>query len=231
MRAALAAIVATFVLSIVTPAFSQDARAPSLKVFPAKLDKSCRTGRAKLYDECGDQAALFNEAMKFAAAHDKVLLVSYGADWCIWCHVFYAHISGKTKTFTYTYGSPDDPDGRETSTMKEKAKRDPTADAMALRGYVAENLVVVHIDAQYAPGSSDVLEATGALEHYDNWLPYLFTVGRDGKYAGKITHDDVMVRRDGVIDWYRGYDRGKLLSELTRIRDAAVSQAGQPSNE
>ena len=65
-------------------ASAQDAPAS----YPLALDPTCRAGQAKLYDECGDQLALFDTAFE-AATHDgKVLLVSYGAEWCVWCHVF-----------------------------------------------------------------------------------------------------------------------------------------------
>src|SRR5215467_14534017 len=61
---------------------------------PAELDRACRRGRAKLYDECSDQLSLFETATTRAVAEGKVPLVSYGAEWCIWCHVFERYIHG-----------------------------------------------------------------------------------------------------------------------------------------
>jgi len=35
-----------------------------------------------------DQLAIFNEAFERAQAEGKILFVNYGAEWCVWCHVF-----------------------------------------------------------------------------------------------------------------------------------------------
>ena len=56
--------------------------------YPEALDPSCLDGRAKTYDQCGDQFALYQQAFETAQAHEKVLLVSLGAEWCFWCYVF-----------------------------------------------------------------------------------------------------------------------------------------------
>ena len=60
----------------------------AVTVFPKKLDPDCRGGRAKTYDQCADQFALYTKAFETAQAEEKVLLVSLGAEWCVWCHVF-----------------------------------------------------------------------------------------------------------------------------------------------
>lgn len=150
-----------------------------------------------------------------------MLLVSYGAEWCIWCHVFVAYIEGKSDKFTYTYGSPDEPDTRETSTLRERAKTSPAAAAAALNTFVAKSFVLVHIDAQYAPGGATVLEQTGALDHYSNSIPFIFTVDARGRYAGRLVDKEVQIRRDSMIDWYRGYDRTKLLNALIALQNQA----------
>lgn len=56
--------------------------------YPKSLDKTCRDGRAKTYDQCSDQFAMYQEAFDAAQEQEKVLLVSLGAEWCVWCHVF-----------------------------------------------------------------------------------------------------------------------------------------------
>lgn len=196
----------------------------NIVTLPEKLDKSCRSGRAKLFDECTSQLTIFSLARERAALENKVLLVSYGAEWCIWCHVFAAYIEGKTHTFTYTYGSPDEPDARETSTLRERAKTNPAPVAAALNNFVSKAFVVVHIDAQFAPDSDAVLQGTGASDHYRNSIPFVFAVDRDGKYAGSIIDEEVQVRRDGMIDWYRGYDRAKLLNVLKAIYAKGASK-------
>ena len=56
--------------------------------YPKALDQACRDGRAKTYDQCGDQFAMYQTAFDDAQEQEKVLLVSLGAEWCFWCHVF-----------------------------------------------------------------------------------------------------------------------------------------------
>ena len=56
--------------------------------FPEALSADCLDGRAKTYDQCGDQFAMYQEAFATAQEEEKVLLVSLGAEWCFWCHVF-----------------------------------------------------------------------------------------------------------------------------------------------
>jgi len=70
--------------------------------FPEQIDRNCRNGKAKIYDECSDQIDLFEAAQSKAQAEGKITLVSYGAEWCIWCHVFDAYIHGQLDKFTYT---------------------------------------------------------------------------------------------------------------------------------
>jgi hypothetical protein len=188
--------------------------------FPLEIDSKCRDGKAQIFDECGDQLALFKTALARANLEHKVLLVEFGAEWCIWCHVFDAHINGEHHRFTYTYGTPDEPESRQTTTFKEGKGADARA-ANALREFVAANFVIVHIDAAYAPNSDHVLEASGASERYDETLPFIFSVDQRGKFAQKFMSDAVEKRRDTESDWYRGYDRAGLLAQLTSMRDAA----------
>ena len=175
---------------------------------------------AKLYDECLDQSRIFEAAKQLAAAENKVLLVSYGAEWCIWCHVFAKYIHGETTRFEYSYGRPDAPEARQTSTIFEREERDVKADAAALSAYVARSFVVVHIEGQYAPNGAAVLEKTGAAPFMNYSIPFIFTVDRRGQYAAHFTNEPVEIRRD-TDDWYRGYDRRKLLAELQRMHDTA----------
>jgi len=198
-----------------------------ITTIPAKLDRGCRLGRAKLYDECSDQLAVFETARKRAAAENKILLVSYGAEWCIWCHVFDKYIHGEKSRFEYTFGSPDAPEARETATIFEREKEDVTADAAMLNAYVGSSFVIAHIDAQYAPHGSSVLRKTGAAPHADDSLPFIFAVDCKGRYAGHIDPDLTEIRRD-TDDPYRGYDRRKLLTELQRMYTTASRPCVSP---
>lgn len=193
---------------------------PQVVTYPLVLDKDCRNGRAKAYDECTDQLELFNQARLRARDEDKVLLVSYGAEWCIWCHVFDAHLKGQTTKFTYTYGDGDS-DETWTDTLKERPKKDVEAEAAALTEFVSQNFVLVHIDGQYAVNGDEVLYRTGADRHMGGGIPFIFSIDRNGKFASTIDHDRVAVRRDS-LDWYRGYDRAELLKNLQELHAAAL---------
>jgi len=200
-------------------ASASEGKNPNLISYPETLDKNCRDGRAKIFDECGDQYKLFKLALKRAKSEDKTLLVSFGAEWCIWCHVFDKYIHGVSDTFTHTYSNPRDT-YRDTSTLLEKAGHDTKAEAKDLADFVAKHFVIVHIDYKYSDKGVEVLEKTSAREHYDGGLPFIFTVNRKGKFAKMMIASDVETRRD-TEDWFRGYDRAKLKAVLADMDKAA----------
>lgn len=187
--------------------------------FPESIDPQCRDGTATIYDECGDQLALFHEALARANAENKVLLVEYGAEWCIWCHVFNAYINGDKGRFRYTYASAKEPEAWSTRTFEED---DDVAGAEELRDFVARHFVVVRIDAQYAPNGADVLEQSGAAEHFGGGLPFVFTVDTHGHYAATFEGKGLEKRR-GSFNWYRGFHRDTMLRVLTSMRNAALA--------
>ena len=165
--------------------------------------------------------AIFTQAKLRAKQEGKTVLVSYGAEWCIWCHVFEAYIHGDVEKFTYTFGQEGD-EKRYTHTMRERANRDVSEDAYNLKKYVSENFVLAHIDYEHSPDGDDVLTQTQAWDAFTGGVPYIFTVDATGKDAANFDHDVAEVRRD-TDDWYRGYDRIKLLEQLQKMRAAAQS--------
>jgi hypothetical protein len=183
--------------------------------FPEKIDNSCRNGRAKIFDECANQTEIFARARLRADAEDKTVLVSYGAEWCIWCHVFDAYINGEMSKFTYTFGEAGN-DERYTHTMRERLQRDVSQEAFDLKKFVSENFVIAHIDYEHSPNGDDVLSDAQAWENYGDWVPYIFVVDRNGNYVEKFNHDK--------NDWYRGYDRVQLLEQLKNMRSAAINR-------
>lgn len=186
--------------------------------FPASIDRTCRAGDAELYDECGDQMALFRAALAEARRTGKTLVVSYGAEWCIWCHIFDAHLAGATGQ--YTYRAYD-----ERLSMVERAATDVSADARRLNAFAARNLVIAHVEGDHAPGGVDVLRAVGIDPATVRGYPHIFSVTANGKVAGVFDHDTSEVRRDIPWDLYRGYDRKSLLVQLTQMKTAAGGQA------
>lgn len=199
---------------------------PAYTSFPAVIDPQCRDGSAKLYDECGDQVELFNAALKQAGVERKVLLVEVGAEWCIWCHVFDAHINGQRDRFRYSYGYAEEPDERYSTVLTEDV--DASTDAAGpLREFVAEHFVIARIDIEHAPRGQEVLELTGASEHYPGGIPFVYVVDAAGSYVAEFNHDAVKRSRN-TIDWYRGYDRIGLLAQLKTMHAAAMALSGTP---
>jgi hypothetical protein len=194
--------------------------------FPETIDAQCREGKARIFDECGDQSALFTAALARANREGKVLLVEFGAEWCIWCHAFDAHINGEHDRFRYTYGSPEEPEVRYTHTFHEEASAD-IALAEPLRQFVAANFVVAHIDSQYAPRGEAVLADSGADKYFQGYIPFVFTVDQDGRFAASLDPNVGEKRREGITDWYRGFDRTILIRQLTAMRDAARADGKQ----
>jgi hypothetical protein len=127
--------------------------------------------------------------MQLAAAENKVPLVSYGAEWCIWCHVFGKYIHGEKTRFEYTLGSPNALQDRHAATIYERENQDVSSDAAALSAYVSHSLVVAHIDAQYSPNGGAALGKTGAAPFMGNSIPFIFTVDRNGRYAAHFNHE------------------------------------------
>ncbi len=196
------------------------ATAQEITILPATVERSCRGGRAALYDECGSQTKLFRQALSVANTEEKTLLVSYGAEWCIWCHVFDQYITGNHTRMTYRFSDPGAAETEEV-TLNERPREDPAAEAAALRLFVADHFVLVHIEDYHSADGYDVLLRSGADAAFDGSLPYIFTVTPDGQYAAKLKSSSVETRRDGWSDWYRGYDRAGLTAELARMDAAA----------
>ena len=193
--------------------------------FPTQISADCRDGKAKIYDECGDQLALYETALAAAVEQDKILLVSYGAEWCIWCHVFDAYILGEYSSFTHTYSGPQD-DERFTSTLHERETYDVSAEAAELAAFVAKHFVLLHLEYKYSAGSDDALIASGAIDFYNQSLPFIYTVSHNGQFAAMLDTNSVETRRD-TADWFRGYNRRQLSAELARLETAARPVASQ----
>ncbi len=128
---------------------------------PEDAQALCPAMRVRLYAECMDQRTLFVEALVRARAEEKVLLVNFGAEWCIWCHLLDAELHGEVSA---------------SATEAEQAV------AAELAAFAAEHFVVVHIEGQEAEGGVDVLEATGAMTAFANAIPFVFTVDAQGRF-------------------------------------------------
>lgn len=212
-------LMTTILISLLLPI--NFASTKSFDKFPKTFDKKCKNGKAKLYDECSNQIPIFQKALDEAKKSNKTLLVSYGAEWCIWCHILEAYIEGKKTKFDYVFGKPDKPDARFNTTFHEREKYDVTKEAKALNDFVKNNFVVVHIVNYKTTNGNSILKKTGAEKHYADEIPFVFTVKNDGQYTGHIEIKEIQVKRKGE-DFFYGLDRAKLLTNLQRIKQLAL---------
>lgn len=190
--------------------------------FPEQLSKNCRDGKARLYDECSNQAEILNKALTTAKAEDKRVLVVFGEEWCIWCHVFERYIHGKTKNHHYVWRESEQ-NGLVQWKMNEKIEEATKDDAIVLNNYVADNFVIAHIEGEYTNGR-ELIFATGVDKQLPYYYPFIFSLDSNGDYANHMSTvssvEGLEIRKSGGDD-YRGYDRKILLEELKKLREQA----------
>ena len=182
--------------------------------YPQDIQRSCKGGRAQIYDECNSQFEVLAQALAEAEHAGKHVLVVYGAEWCIWCHVFHKYLAGETGVFRYVL---------EGDALLMAESRAETELAARLRDYASETFVLAHIESEYSPDGWEVLEHLGATPYYERAIPFIFVL-RNGTFAAALPDPQDIpgfeVRREGFL-LYRGYDREMLLSQLQKLADAA----------
>ncbi|MEL6214577.1 MAG: hypothetical protein AAFQ99_02750, partial [Pseudomonadota bacterium] len=203
---------------------SQAALAAPVTVVPASVSKDCRGGVARIYDECSDQSELLAEALQLANASGKTVLILYGAEWCIWCHVLDKYVKGQSRRFKYQWQFPDGYEERWD--MRECENRQAEAQAKQLNEYVAENFVIFHLEYYFSPNGEAVLASTGFDAASVEVVPQVLVVdGRGTFVAGMDDYSSISkleVREDSGRE-YRGFDRPTLLRELVALREAALA--------
>ena len=213
---------ATFISLLL--ALSQGAFAAPVTVVPASISKDCRGGVARIYDECSDQAELLAEALRLANGSDKTVLILYGAEWCIWCHVFDKYVKGQSRRFKYQWQFPDGYEERWD--MRERENRQAEAQAKQLNEYVAANFVILHLEYYFSPNGEAVLASTGFDAASVEVVPQVLVVDGRGKFvAGMDDYSSIAkleIREDSGKE-YRGFDRPTLLRKLTALREAALA--------
>jgi len=203
------------VLSVIAILVATQASAETkLSFYPNSISKDCFGGRAVSYDECGFQRDVINTALREASSTDKRVLIVFGAEWCVWCHIFKAHIKGDYGVFKYTAA------GTQPFTLSETVTPELKQLARDLYEYVAENFVVASIEAQHSFDGYDVLNFTGAAGHIGQTIPYIYAVDKNANFIADMPdareNPALEVRIEGE-NWYRGYDRVVLLSELKKL--------------
>ncbi len=190
--------------------------------YPERIDSNCRDGIAKLYDECSDQSTLLNRAIDQGRKTGKTVLVVYGAEYCLWCHVFDKYVKGHSREFTYEWQYHDGNDKQWA--MKETENVNANAEAKALNEFVAKNFIVVHIESYLAPNGAEAALETGFDADAFPFVPIVFSLKDTGKYAAHMLPYHAIagleVKTDGG-QAYRGFDRTILTAELSKLLSAA----------
>ncbi len=191
--------------------------------FPKAVDPQCRDGKANTYDECGDQRLVLAAALEAAQQNEKHVLMVYGAEWCIWCHVFDQYVKGGHKQFTYQWQYHDGDD--LFWLMQEREGQSIIEQAVALNHFVAENFVLAHIESYYSNGD-EVMVDLGYDVDTIQYVPLIISLDTKGQLASQMKHKDQIkgleVRENGGEE-FRGYDRMLLLEELKRLKTATQS--------
>jgi len=154
-------------------------------------------------------------------ANGKSILVIYGAEWCIWCHVFDKYINGISHNYNYAFESENE---IYTWDMRERSNPNAKAEAKVLNEYVATNFIVVHIEGEFSPNGLDVVASTGLNVDKILYLPFIFVLDKQGNYSAHMAAysaiKNLEIREDSGSE-YQGFDRKILLAELKKLRNAS----------
>lgn len=194
-----------------------------VETYPERVSSECRDGIAQIYDECSDQSKIVERAVHRANETGKTVLVVYGAEWCIWCHVFDKYVKGHSKKFKYEwqYHDGDNLDWK----MREKENRNAKSEAKILNRYVSENFIIVHLESYRSPNGEQTAQDIGLNPDDFSYVPVIFSLDQSGYYAANMHAYNAIpgleIREDSGRD-FRGFDRNILLDELKQLRDIST---------
>lgn len=200
-------------IMLIQPAFGVMAET-TLSYYPKQIDPSCLGGRALSFDECGLQSVVFNNALQEANKNNKTVLVVFGAEWCVPCHIFKQHIMGGYGKFRFVIEATTE------YKMDEYATDLDAQQAGELAAFVARNFVLANIEAQHSFDGYNVLQDSSAGNEIGDAIPYVYSVDKNGQFLAELPYNHEMKtldkRREGE-DWFRGYHRDVLMVELGKL--------------
>ena len=152
-----------------------------------------------IYASCRAQDELFRKARAHAVESRKLLLIGYGADWCIWCKVSDRYLDGAISK-------------HEKGSVESNARL-----ARNLAEYVAETFVVLHVDSDKKTATTALMQETGAGRWGGPAVP-AFVVLDPG--SGAVEEARLVEAEKPESAGYVGYDRVLVLKELLRAASA-----------
>ena len=151
---------------------------------------TCGSRPDQQFVQCVSQTSVLAAAARRARTDHKALLVSVGADWCIWCHVIARYFDGWT----------DD--------RIEPPAAGTRADALDLAAFMRDSFVVVELNTE-APDISDALAAIRVDPRTINGLPSFYILKSSGPRFVDMERAELPKRGD-----FRGYNRKAVLGLL-----------------
>lgn len=199
----------------------QDARFP-VESFPKNLSSSCRDGNSRVYDECGSQVSIVKAAQARALETGKSTLVVYGAEWCVWCHIFDDFAKGVYAPVYFEWAR-DENAGKWV--MQSRKNEGIPEQAAELNQFVSEHFVIAHIEGDHAPDGPATITSLGFDEDDVSFYPFIFSLNSEGQYADHMLAYKAMPQNDSRKNEngqpLNEFNREVLLAQLKVLRDAA----------
>ncbi len=148
-----------------------------------------------LFATCLPQAEVFQRARDHAAAENKLLLVDYGADSCIWCGVIDQYFDGNI------------------GIQHEKIEHLDFGFSRMLAQTMSKNFILVHINSEVEAEAREVMAGIGAEAVVGGPIPAFIALDP----ASGATERAYLEKAENPVDGeYHGYNRTKLVTELRR---------------
>ncbi len=152
-------------------------------------------GVRDIYASCLRQRDLFRKARAHAVDSQKLLLIGYGADWCIWCKVSDRYLEGAVSK-------------QEEGSADSNLRR-----ARNLAEFVAETFVVVHVDSDKKAETAPLMRDIGAGQWVGPAIPVYVVLD---PRSGAVEEARLVEAEKPASAGYVGYDRVEMLRELLR---------------
>jgi len=148
-----------------------------------------------LFAACLPQDEIFRRARDHAAAENKLLLVDYGADSCIWCGVIDQYFDGNI------------------GIQHEQIDHLDFGFSRLLAQTISKNFILVHINSEVEAEARQVMTGIGAEAVVGGPIPAFIALDPP---TGATERAYLENAENPVEGEYHGYNRTKLAAELRR---------------